>query len=183
MADPRTNTGRTATSTLEPETAADANLDPLSTEGGGKHPVGTGVGAAGGGTLGAVIGGAVGGPVGAMIGAAVGGITGGLAGQGIAESIDPAEEDAFWRSSYESRPYAKGRAYEDLRPAYKYGWEARCRYGDCGWNAAETELARDWDKAKCDTRLGWDEAKHATRDAWDRVDQRFRSARPASPST
>jgi len=90
--DERTTAGRTATSTLEPETAADANLDPVSTEG-GKHPVGTGVGAAGGGTLGAVIGGAVGGPVGAMVGAAIGGVTGGLAGEGIAESVDPAEED------------------------------------------------------------------------------------------
>src|SRR5687768_11457652 len=90
--------------TLDTEHGHDANRDPLSGET-GAHPVGTGVGAASGGTVGAVIGGAVGGPVGAMIGAAVGGLAGGLAGKGIAESVNPSEEDAFWRDNYTSRPY------------------------------------------------------------------------------
>jgi len=173
--DDRTITSRTGTGTLEPETAADANLDAVSTEG-GKHQVGTGVGAAGGGTLGAVIGGAVGGPVGAMIGAAVGGLTGGLAGMGLAESINPTEEDAFWRSSYEKRPYAQGRTYDELRPAYQYGWESRCSSGDCSWNEKENELASGWEKAKGETKLTWQEAKHATRDAWDRIDQRAKGS-------
>lgn len=177
--DDKTTTGRTG-ATLEPETAADANLDPVSTEG-GKHPVGTGVGAAGGGTLGAVIGGAVGGPVGAMIGAAVGGIAGGLTGMGLAESINPKEEDAFWRSSYEKRPYAQGRTYDDLRPAYQYGWESRARYADRPWHEAETELASGWETVKGDTKLGWHEAKHATRDAWDRIDQRSKDSKTSQP--
>ena len=176
MADERTTTGGSATGTLEAETAADANLDPISEEG-GAHPVGAGVGAAGGGVTGAVIGGAVGGPVGAMIGAAVGGVAGGLAGSGIAESINPTEEEAYWRDHYNARPYAQGRTYDELHPAYRYGWESRCRYGDCTWPEAEGDLQRGWEHAKGETRLAWHEAKDATRDAWDRVDQRFKGAR------
>jgi hypothetical protein len=188
MADERTRTtGNTATldHPADPPTAHDANLDSL-TDSAAAHPVGTGVGAAGGGTIGAVIGGAVGGPVGAMVGAAIGGITGGLAGKGIAESISPAEEDAFWRDNYSSRPYAQGRSYDDLRPAYQYGWESRCRFdSNCSWSQAESELANGWEKAKGNTRLGWHEAKDATRDAWNRIDQRISDIGTAttSPST
>jgi len=170
MADERHPTGRTATLEAEPET----HHDPL-TEDPDVHPIGTGVGAAGGGTIGAVIGGAVGGPAGAMIGAAVGGVTGAFAGKGIAESINPAEEDAFWRETHPTRPYAQGRPYEDLRPAYQYGWESRCRYGDCHWDDVKGDLERGWDQARGNAGLGWHEASPAARDAWDRVDQRFRA--------
>src|ERR687883_241963 len=123
-------------STVTPGTAAleheihDANPDPVTGEP-GAHPVGTGVGAATGGTVGAVIGGAVGGPVGAVIGAAGGGLAGGPAGKGVTESVNPTEEDAYWRGSYSSRPYAQqGRSYDEYRPAYQYGWESRGRYAD-----------------------------------------------------
>ena len=173
MADERTTSSRTAT--LDVDREHDANLDPLSEEP-GAHPVGTGVGAAGGGTVGAVIGGAVGGPVGAMIGAAIGGVAGGLAGKGVAESVNPTEEDAFWRDSHASRPYAQGRSYDDLRPAYQYGWESRVQHADRTWNDAENDLERGWEKAKGNTRLAWHEAKDATRDAWDRIDQRWSSS-------
>jgi len=181
MADERTTTGSpipgksSGTGTLEAEheaTLHDANRDPL-TEEPGAHPVGAGVGAAGGGTVGAVIGGAVGGPVGAMVGAAIGGVAGGFAGKGVAESVNPTEEDAYWRESHTSRPYAQGRSYEDLRPAYQYGWESRARHTGRTWNDAETDLERGWSQARGDSQLGWHEAKHATRDAWDRIDQRF----------
>ena len=96
MADDTVRTGTTKTTTLETEDRAreEANHDPVTGEP-GAHPVGTGVGAATGGTVGAVIGGAVGGPVGAMVGAAVGGLAGGLAGKGVAESVNPTEEDAY----------------------------------------------------------------------------------------
>jgi hypothetical protein len=154
--------------TAELEHEHDVNKDPLSDEP-GAHPVGTGVGAAGGGTVGALVGGAVGGPAGAMIGAAVGGLAGGLAGKGIAESVNPTEEEAYWRSTYSSRPYARNRTYEELHPAYRYGWESRGRYADRGWNDIEHDLGRGWEKAKADSRLGWNEAKDAVRDAWDRA--------------
>ena len=170
---PKTAAGVTpGTAALEHE-VHDANRDPVTGEP-GAHPVGTGVGAATGGTVGAVIGGAVGGPIGAMVGAAVGGIAGGLAGKGISESVNPTEEDAFWRDHYSTRPYASGRKYEDLQPAYRYGWEARTRHENRNWNDVEGDLERDWSQRHGTTGLAWNDARNATRDAWNRVDARHR---------
>ena len=87
------------------------------------HPVGSGTGAAAGAATGAAVGTAVGGPgVGTLVGAAVGAVAGGLVGHGVAEAINPTEEDAYWRENYSKRPYAQGgRSYEHYQPAYKYG--------------------------------------------------------------
>ena len=159
------------TAALEHE-VHDANPDPVTGEP-GAHPVGTGVGAATGGTVGAVIGGAVGGPLGAMVGAAVGGVAGGLAGKGISESVNPTEEDAFWRDHYSTRPYASGRSYDQLQPAYRHGWEARTRYEDRDWNDVESDLERDWNQRHGSSGLAWNDARHASRDAWDRITDRF----------
>jgi hypothetical protein len=162
-------TGTVTGTTVEPH---EVNPDPITGEP-GAHPIGTGVGAATGGTVGAVIGGAVGGPAGAMVGAAVGGLAGGLAGKGISESVNPTEEDAFWRDHYSTRPYAAGRKYEDLQPAYRHGWEARTRHEDRKWSDVEPALERDW-TARHGSSLGWNEARHATQDAWNRIDTRHR---------
>jgi hypothetical protein len=161
----------TGTATLDHD-IHDANRDPLTGEP-GAHPVGTGVGAAGGGTMGAVIGGAVGGPVGAVVGAAVGGIAGALAGKGIAEGVNPTEEDTFWRNNYNQRPYAKGRTYDDLQPAYRYGWESRSRFADRTWDSAQNDLEHGWNQVKGNSKLAWNDAKYATQDAWNRVENRF----------
>lgn len=181
MDDERTRTAGlpsgTGTAELDHEHAtpgAEANRDPLTGET-GSHPVGTGVGAASGGTVGAVIGGAVGGPVGALIGAAVGGLAGGLAGKGVAESVNPTEEDAFWRDNYANRDYAQGRTYDDLQPAYRYGWESRTKHHDRNWDQAENDLRSGWDQARGSSSLAWDDARQATRDAWDRVSGRTHS--------
>ncbi|HZF11172.1 MAG TPA: hypothetical protein VFE33_20460 [Thermoanaerobaculia bacterium] len=139
----------------------------------GSHPVGTGVGAAGGAATGAAIGGAVGGPAGALVGAAIGGIAGGFAGKGIAEAVNPTEEDAYWRANYGSRPYAQGKSYDELRPAYEYGWNSRVEHHGRHWNEAETDIQRGWETAKDKSRLGWHEAKGAVQDAWNRVDSRI----------
>ena len=176
MNDERYDTlGKTTTQEFEKDAKHDANRDPVTGEP-GSHPVGTGVGAAGGATAGAAIGIAVGGPVGAMIGAAVGGIAGGLAGKGVAEAVNPTEEDAYWRDNYGSRPYAGDRTYDDLRPAYQYGWEARGRHSDRTWNDAESDLESGWNTSRGTSGLGWNEARHATRDAWDRVGERLGTA-------
>jgi hypothetical protein len=108
---------------------------------------------------------------GALIGAAVGGVAGGLAGKGVAESVNPTEEEAYWRKSYSTRPYAANRTYDDLGPAYRYGWESKVRHADRRWNDVEGDLERGWDKAKANSKLGWHEAKDATRDAWHRVEE------------
>jgi hypothetical protein len=116
-----------------------------------------------------MVGGAVGGPVGALIGAAVGGLAGGLAGKGVAEAVNPSEEESFWRENHGNRHYAQGRSYEDLQPAYQYGWEARSRYQDRTWDQAENDLRSGWDQSRGSSTLAWDDARHASRDAWDRV--------------
>ena len=155
----------------------DANRDPISGAP-GAHPVGTGVGAVAGGAAagaatGAVIGtvaGPVGTAVGTAIGTAVGAIAGGYAGKGIAESINPTEEDTYWRSNYQGRPYvAPGSEYEDYQGAYQYGWESRGRYQDKNWDDVQGDLEAGWAKTKHGTHMTWEKAKHAARDAWDRL--------------
>lgn len=172
MRDDEKNLNSSSSATSIAPDSHNANPDPLTGEP-GAHPVGTGMGAVAGGTVGAVIGGVVAGPLGAMVGAAIGGVGGGLAGKGIGESVNPTEEDAFWRDHYSTRPYASGRTYDELQPAYRYGWEARTRVEDRPWNEVENDLSRDWSQ-RPGSRLDWNDVKGATRDAWDRVDARHR---------
>lgn len=170
---------KTTTTEIENEARRDANRDPITGEP-GAHPVGTGVGATSGALGGAALGAVVGGPVGAMIGAAVGGLSGALAGKGVAEAVNPTEEDAYWSSNYSSRPYAGERSYDDLRPAYQYGWESRARHQDRNWSDVESDLERDWNTSPGSSKLGWNEARHASRDAWDRVDNLYRATGQSS---
>ena len=153
----------------------------------GSHPVGTGVGAAAGGLAGGVAAGAVTGavagttvgPVGTAIGAVVGAVAGGLAGKGIAEMIDPAAEDAYWRNNYSSRPYVTSDStYDDYGPAYRYGVDSYGRYDGRTFDEVEADLSRDWQTAKGSSRLGWEKAKHATRDSWQRVSDAVERAVP-----
>jgi len=146
-----------------------ANRDPLSGAL-GAHPVGTGVGAALGGAAAGAATGTVAGPVGTVIGAAVGAIAGGLAGKGVAEVIDPTQEDAYWRENYSSRPYVSAESkYDDYGPAYLYGVEAFSKNPNRQFDDVQSDLGRDWDSARGKSSLDWDRARSATRDAWDRL--------------
>lgn len=152
----------------------DANPDPITGEP-GAHPVGVAGGASGGALAGAAIG-AIGGPIGAAVGGAIGAVAGGLAGKGVAESVNPTEEDGYWRENHASRPYVQsGRKYDDYSPAYKYGWEsaARPEYQGRQFDDVETDLSRGWDKARGGTRSEWNDMKAATRDAFERVQNRM----------
>jgi len=150
--------------------AGTPNKDPL-TGAPGAHPVGVGVGAVAGGMAAGAAVGTVAGPVGTAVGAAVGAVVGGLAGKGVAESIDPTIEDAYWRENYVNRDYvADGRSYDDYGPAYRYG-VSQHREG-LPFETAEPDLAEGWIAARGNSRLAWDEASHAVRDAWDRLGDR-----------
>lgn len=144
-----------------------ANRDPLSGAP-GAHPVGVGVGAAAGGMAAGAAVGTVAGPVGTIVGAAVGAIVGGLAGKGVAESIDPTAEDAYWRENYASRDYVSAdRSYDEYGPAYGYGVS---RYeGERSFEDVEPELAEGWPGARGRSTLAWGDASPAVRDAWQRV--------------
>ena len=140
-----------------------------------KGAVGVGAGALAGGAAGAAIGTVVpgvGNAIGAVVGGIVGGVTGALAGKAIADQIDPTVEEEYWRGNYHTRPYVGDTAYEDLEPAYRYGWETRGRYGaDTRFDQVENDLSRNWDTSRGKSRLSWDRARQASRDAWDRIER------------
>jgi hypothetical protein len=136
------------------------------------------VGAASGGAAGAAVG-AIGGPVGAVVGAGVGAIAGGLTGKAVAEDMDPSVEDTFWRDAYRQRPYVEpGRPYSDYQPAYRFGWEAACRYPGRSFEELEADLAEDWERERGNSTLPWNRAGQASRDAWSRVTNRVASPKP-----
>jgi phage tail tape-measure protein len=145
----------------------EANPDPITGEH-GAHPVGTGVGAAGGGLTGAAIGAAIGGPVGAAVGAVVGGVVGAYSGRGVAEAINPTHEDAYWREHHEKQPWAD-KEYEHYAPAYRTGYQAATRYAGRHYDEIEADVARDYEKNDANPALPWDRARPAVRAAWHRV--------------
>lgn len=137
------------------------------------HPVGTGVGAIAGGLAAGAAVGTVAGPIGTMVGAVVGAVAGGLAGNGIADMIDPAAEDMYWRDNYGSRPYvASGAPFDDYGPAYRYGVDSYGKLEGGDFEEAEPKLRDDWASVRGSSRLEWDDARHATRDSWERLGTR-----------
>jgi hypothetical protein len=94
---------------------------------------------------------------------------GGLAGKAAAESLNPTQEDAYWRDAYVREPYyVSGRTYEQYRPAYELGWSAVGRY-DGDFDAVEPRLADDWRARHATGGLSWSDVRPATRAAWDRA--------------
>ncbi len=155
------------------------NLDPLTGEP-GAHPIGTGVGA----TIGAMVAGAaagsVVGPLGTVIGMAIGATLGGLTGKGVAETIDPTAEDAYWKQAYRGRPYVEADAnYDSYGPAYGYGVAAFSRYEGRPFELIEPELAQDWNAMRGQSDLSWDRARPAVKDAWQRMSE-FRASGDAA---
>lgn len=147
------------------------NLDPI-TGAPGAHPLGTGVGAVLGGAAAGALTGTAAGPLGTLVGASLGAIVGGLAGKSVAESVDPTQEDAYWRENHASRPYVEaGVGYDDYGPAYRYGLTAFDLYPGRRFEEVEDHLARDWAGARGRSNLDWARARNATRDAWDRIDR------------
>lgn len=136
------------------------------------HPVGTGAGAVAGGSAGAIAGTAVGGLPGTVIGAVAGAIAGGLAGRRIAESIDPAEEEGYWREEHPRAAWdTRGRGYEAYAPGYRAGWEGRAKYDGRAFDEIEDDLAADYERFRGND-MTWEEVRPAARAAWDRVDRR-----------
>ena len=148
---------------------ANTNPDPITHEH-GSHPVGTGVGAAGGGLAGAAVGAAVGGPVGAAIGAVVGGVAGAYSGRGVAEAINPTQEEEYWREHHHKQNWADQEStFEHYRPAYRTGIEGKIKHAGKEYHEIEADLARDYEKNDANPAIPWDRARPAVRAAWDRI--------------
>ena len=146
----------------------DSNPDPITGEP-GAHPVGTGLGAAGAGAAGAAIG-AVAGPVGVVAGTVIGAVAGGLAGKGVAETIDPTNEDGYWEINHGRQIYANHGSYERYSSAYRTGYEGVGRHGaDKAYSEVEDDLKSAYEKTREQAGLSWDHAKHAVRAAYDRA--------------
>jgi hypothetical protein len=93
------------------------------------------------------------------------------AARGIAEMLDPAGEEAYWRENYAAQPYYEaGYTYDDYHPAYRAGWEGRARYEGRSFQEVERELRADYERRRGASRLGWDRSREAARAAWDRFD-------------
>jgi hypothetical protein len=134
-----------------------------------KHPVATGAGAVGAGAAGATVGALVGGPVGALVGGAVAAVAGGLGGRVIAEVFNPSDEERYWREHYRTRPYAKpDTRFEELEPAYRYGWETRAAHPRECWEDLEQRLEEGWRCRGCERP--WEAARDPARDAFERLE-------------
>lgn len=135
-----------------------------------EHYFAKGMGAGSGAAAGAAIG-AAGGPIGMAAGAAIGAVAGGMAGKAAGRMVNPEEESAYWRSSYQSAPYySPGYTYDDYGPAYELGFNGRGRYPG-SFDSVERDLADEWTTARGRSRLSWEQAKSATRAAWDKVER------------
>src|SRR5205809_5594213 len=82
------------------------NADPITGEP-GAHPVGTGVGAVSGAVTGATLGAAISGPIGAAVGTVVGGIAAAYGAHGVAEAMNPTEEEKYWREQHQKQSFVK----------------------------------------------------------------------------
>lgn len=162
---------------LPKEQRKELNADPITGEP-GAHPVGAGLGAVTGGAATGIVAGALGGPVGAIVGGVVGAVVGGLAGKGLAETVNPTEEDVYWRGVVKTTPYYAETLviYSDLdydhdyEEAYRLGYSKRHNYSpETRFEDVENELQREWEITEKKSRLSWNEAKHAVKDAWERV--------------
>lgn len=96
---------------------------------------------------------------------------GGSASRGIAEMLDPAGEEAYWRENYENQPYFEpGHTFDDYHPAYRTGWEGRARFEGRSFEEVENELRAAYDRQRRGSRLDWKRGREAARAAWNRFD-------------
>jgi hypothetical protein len=97
--------------------------------------------------------------------------SGSASGRGIADMLDPAGEEAYWRENYTTQPYYEaGLTYDDYHPGYRAGWEGRARYEGRSFDEVESELRAAYERNRRGSRLGWERNRHAARAAWDRFD-------------
>ena len=89
----------------------------------------------------------------------------------IAETVNPAVEEAFWRENYLREPYyERGYNFDDYYPAYRTGWEGRVRYYGLTYEQCERDLQRDYLRNRGTSQLDWARNRHAVRAAWERFE-------------
>ncbi len=95
--------------------------------------------------------------------------------------VNPADEEEYWRREYPSRPYAQeSREFDDVLPAYRFGWEAAHspRFIGRDFDDIEPDLGKEWEDDRGPAEAAWREIRDAARDAWSRIrGSRFGSTR------
>lgn len=157
------------------------NRDPL-TKTKGAHPIGTAAGATAGGIAGSMAAGAAAGsavgPVGTAVGIAAGAVVGALAGKGMAEKINPTDEEAYWREHHRAQPYYSSEyTFDDYAPAYRTGYTGYTSFGG-SFEEAEDKLRREYEQSRGRSKLTWERAKDAVRAGWERVSNTVERAVP-----
>jgi hypothetical protein len=78
------------------------------------------------------------------------------------------DSDRYYAERFDSVDYRDADAgYDDYRPAYRYGVQARSRHQGRDWDERlETDLESGWERAKDRSRLTWAQAKAAVREAF-----------------
>ena len=83
------------------------------------------------------------------------------------------ENDSAWRRAgrvMRELTWAKAaddRSYEDLEPAYRFGFGARLAFGNRDWDANfETHLAEDWRAMTPARTQKWEDDRDAILDGW-----------------
>ena len=78
------------------------------------------------------------------------------------------ESDRYFAARFDEVTYTRpGEAFDDFRPAYRYGVLARTRFGDRGWDEdIEQQLRDDWQRNRGGSRLNWDRALVGVKDAF-----------------
>lgn len=143
----------------------------------GSHPVGTAVGGVAGGVTARAIARTIFGSIGTLVGAGIGVVAGAAVGPGVVERIDPTGEPDYWRSVYDTRPYAK-HEYDferDYLPAYKVGLHAHEKYGTRAFDQNDSVLRDGWNQARGESRLSWEAARPAIADAFNRAERTLRT--------
>jgi len=99
-------------------------------------------------------------------------LTIGKGGNCMADRINPTrweDEDLYWRTNYQTRPYGSGADYSRLQPGYRYGYESANRYSGRSWDEVESDLSKGWNSYEHRAGSTWEQVKGAVRDAWNRV--------------
>ncbi len=131
-------------------------------------------GGAAGIATGAAIGAMAGGPMGAAVGAAIGGPIGAA----IGTSVNYSEAEPHFRQHWENGPYKAITRWEDVSPAYKYGFESagKDEYRGKSYDEIGPTLRKGWKhKAK------YDDVEPMIRNAWESRSSSSSSSSAAIP--
>lgn len=91
-------------------------------------------------------------------------------------------ENTYWQSQYNTRPYYKDtNNYSVYEPAYRYGVEMYNRNPTRSFNdLSQSELERGWTQARGNSNLSWNEARSASQDSYMRL---YDNSRASGSST